>query len=183
MRGGTSMELVWMRSNFHRWVSKIFMLSLGSNFCWGGVEHSTIFIYYPTCADEVKLVQIRSGIASTTFICYVACTCRWGQTCSCMRGGTQYGIHFLQAALLAWAACIGPMLSKRETSITELRACRIKSGISLSPVCSVSCTLPLLPRLRSPCGTIPFNSQCSLFWALVFPPPNQLKMVGHHWFW
>jgi len=36
--------------------------------------------------------------------------------------------------------------------------------------------LPLfLPRLRSPCGTILFYSHRSLFRALFFPPPNQLK--------
>ena len=45
-------------------------------------------------------------------------------------------------------------------------------------VLSVSCSSPLLLRFRSPCSTIPFYSQCSLFRALFFLLPISLRWWG-----
>jgi len=46
-------------------------------------------------------------------------------------------------------------------------------GNLLSTVCS-ALSLPV---------ALFYSILIALFRALFFPPPNQLKMVGHHWFW
>ena len=101
------MQLVQMRSNLCKWGvehSKVMhLVQMRSNLYKWGVEHnSTIFICYATCANEVKLVQMRGG---TQYNIHLFCSlCRWPRTCADegwnstvmqlvkMRGGTQYNI-------------------------------------------------------------------------------------------
>jgi len=54
-------------------LSYTYNIHLLFNLCRSEVEHSTIFICYLTCVDQVELVQMRGGTQYSTEFCHATC--------------------------------------------------------------------------------------------------------------
>jgi len=84
------MQLVQMRVQYSFVMQ---LVQMASNSCRWGVEHSTIFTCYATCANEgwntVKLCNLCKWGYDIHLLCNL---CRWHRT---RAGGTQYNIHLL----------------------------------------------------------------------------------------
>ena len=83
MRGGTQYN-IHLLCSLCRWRQTFAdegwnTVQLCNLYKWG-VKHSTTFICYATCANEVELVKMRGG---KWYNSHLLCNlCRWGQTCA-----------------------------------------------------------------------------------------------------
>jgi len=133
------------------------------------VEHSTIFICYATCANNVQLVQMRGGTQYDILLCNL---CKWCQTCA-NEGETQYNVHLLYT-LCRWRVEHSTKFICYATCANEGYNIHLLCNLQLCRRCQlvqmwggIQCNIHLLCNLckwRQTCAVVGWNTvQYSLF--------------------